>query len=911
MTQRFPQVCMVLLLLCLGWVGSAQVPIGPLDSRNNNVPPQDVRTMAEWEEVEGIVIAWRNFPDLLTEIVRYAKDEGLVYIVTTDDSPVRQRLTNAGITDQENIRYIIAGINSIWIRDYGPWTVYLDEVESRGISDYTYNRPQRPRDDQVPYEVADFIGDPVYNADEDPYSWIHTGGNFLRDGYKAAYSSDLVLRENSGKTGQEIAEYAKLFFGVEDYRILSRLDYDTIHHLDMHMRILDEETIAIGEYPAGVADGPVIEENLAYIRNHYRTPYGRPYRILRLPMPPQNGQYPPFADYLTYTNSVFLNESILVPVYGIPEDELALDLYQEYFPGYRVVGIDCSTIISRLGALHCITKLIGVREPLWIAHPRLRDIYDSNAPYPVEARLYHRDGIAEAHLHYRLAGETNYSMVAMELSANDEDLWEAAIPAQAPGQEVEYYIEALANDGKRQVRPLPAPEGYYHFQVKPFTNIPTPEWVQTQSEVAPGTQILFTSDSKGGASTQQWVFSGGTPDNSDADEVLVNYEEAGIYPVELQVQNPLGEASLSRSNAVWVREAYTPFSVAFDDDAASNWEIVNPEVDGVSWQWLADGGCSGGCLEVPHRQAERKLNREYLRTAIDLRSRTQAHLQFKVAYAQRHPFHFDELRVNLVDQQGKRINIYNRGGDVLSTVDTLLPGFIPVDCSHWRIDTISLEAWEGEHFLLEIESIGDRGNSIFLDDITVVANIIPTAAIVYPQNDTLFVGNGTPLEEVVRVTATDMDGSVAQVDFFLDSEFLGNLTEPPYEMPYTLPGFGQYYLQARAVDNAGAQVWTERVLVRYDMENTISPVLALPIAVRIAPNPVREQAALIVLSEQAYQGAEFSIHDASGRQLSTWVADIAVGRNVFDFSQRQLPGGTYHLRVRHQDQQFHLPWVKM
>lgn len=911
MNQRFLQYCTLLLFLCLTWTSIAQVRDGVVRSRNNNVPPQAVRTMAEWEEVEGIVIAWRNFPDILTEIVRYAKDEGLVYIVATDDAPVRQWLNNAGITDQENLRFVLAGVNSIWIRDYGPWTVYLDEVEARGISDYIYNRPHRQRDDQVPYEVADFIGDPVYNADEDPFSWIHTGGNFLRDGVQAAYSSDLVLRENSGKTGQEIAQYAKLFFGIEDYRIVSRLDYDTIHHLDMHMRILDEETIAVGEYPEGVADGPVIEENLRFIRNHYRTPYGKPYRILRLPMPPQNGQYPPFADYYTYTNSVFLNSTILVPTYGIPEDEAALQLYEDYFPGYRVVGIDCSTIISRLGALHCITKLIGVREPLWIAHPRLRDTYDANSFYAVEARIYHRDGIAEAQLHYRLAGESNYFTVEMEADANVSDLWLAQIPAQEPGTEVQYYIEALANDGKRQVRPLPAPEGYYNFEVKPFVEPPTANWVQTLMEVPPGTQIRFSNDSRGGVTHQQWLFAGGVPASSSSAEVVVSYEEVGSYSVDLMVENPLGTNILSQPGAVRVCESHEPFQASFDLDANSNWEILNPEQDGVSWQWKPDGGCTGGCLEVAHRQADRKLNREYLRTAVDLRQLARASLQFNVAYAQRHPAHFDELRVNLVDQEGQRHNIYNKGGNVLSTVDSLLPNFVPSTCEHWRRDTISLADWEGGQILLEIESIGDRGNSVFLDEIAIDANTIPTAAIVYPANDTVFVGDGMPLQEVVRVEANDVDGSIAQIDFFLDSEYLGSVTEGPYEMPFTLPAYGQYYLQARAVDNEEAQVWTERVLIRYDFQNDLPTLTTLPITAFITPNPVRDQAVLRIESSENYRAVHFSIHDTNGRQLSQWQADITPGQNRFDLQQQNLPGGTYHLRILHNDQQFSLPWVKM
>lgn len=906
------------VLLLLGWSGIAQVPGtdptqdgGAGGGRNNNVPPQDVRTMAEWEETEGIVLAWRNqWRDVLTEIVRYAKDEGLVYIVTTDSSPVREHLTEADITDQDNIRYIIAGTNSVWIRDFGPWTVYLDKVEERGISDYRYNRP-RPRDDQVPYEVAEFVGDPIYNADEDPLRWIHSGGNFLRDGMGNAYSSDLVLRENSGKTGQEIESYAALFFGIDDYRILSRLNYDTIHHLDMHMRILDEETIAIGEYPLGLADGPVIEQNLSFIRNHYRTPFGRPYRIMRLPMPPQDGQYPPYSDYLTYTNSVFINGTILVPTYEIPEDEVALQQYRDYFPGYRVVGIDCREIITRLGALHCITKLIGVREPLWIAHPRLRDTYNSEEPYAVDAWLYHEAGIASAQLYYRFAEEASFLALEMEPHADDPDLWQAYIPPQEAGTEVQYYIEAIANNGKRQLRPLPAPQAYYHFRIKEWESLPVADWVQTQKEVAPGTQLLFSNTSSDGPTAQSWMFPGGSPEVATTKNVTVEYTQPGTYAVSLTVENPQGNSTYTRTNALRVREAYLPFAEHFTSGESSIWEIVNPDSEMVAWRWRPDGGCEGACLEVPHRLANQKLNREYLRTAVDLREYGLAELRFKVAYAQRHPAHFDELRVNLIDQFGRRHNIYNKGGNVLSTIDSLVPDFVPEDCTHWREEIISLQEWEGSQVLLEIESIGDRGNSIYLDELTIAANALPEAVIAYPLDGTLYNGDGLPLADAMRVEAYDPDGEIDQVDFFLGNDYLGVLSEPIYEMPFTLPSIGDYYLQARATDDQGSQVWTERILVRYDIENGIYRPSSLPIDVSIIPNPVGTRARILIQSTYPYRGAEFDVLDASGRLMRSWQANIGIGQTEIGFANPKLSAGTYHLRIRYQDKQFSMPWVKM
>lgn len=54
----------------------------------------------------------------------------------------------------------------------------------------------------------------------------------------------------------------KKFMGIERYAKMEKLPYDGIHHIDMHMKLLDEETLLVGEYPAGIANGPQIEANI-------------------------------------------------------------------------------------------------------------------------------------------------------------------------------------------------------------------------------------------------------------------------------------------------------------------------------------------------------------------------------------------------------------------------------------------------------------------------------------------------------------------------------------------------------------------------------------------------------------------------------------------------------------------------
>ncbi|HUR31335.1 MAG TPA: agmatine deiminase family protein, partial [Saprospiraceae bacterium] len=261
-------------------------------------PPGPVRTMAEWEQIQALIITWAGQTTILKEIVRNAVRETKVLIITTNPSNVTSQLTSAGIP-LDSVQFVETPYNSIWVRDYGPWTVYKNDVDSLYLIDWIYNRP-RAQDDATPVAIAEFLNIPIYEATVDPDDFVHTGGNHLPDGMGTAFSSMLVLEENNDKTEAEIDWIAKNYLGVNQYIKFPTLPFDGIHHLDMHMRILDEETIMFGEYPEGIADGPQINANIEYLLEEFQTAFGHPFRIIRIPMPPENNLYPDHGgDYRT------------------------------------------------------------------------------------------------------------------------------------------------------------------------------------------------------------------------------------------------------------------------------------------------------------------------------------------------------------------------------------------------------------------------------------------------------------------------------------------------------------------------------------------------------------------------------------------------------------------------------------
>ncbi|HEY0976359.1 MAG TPA: agmatine deiminase family protein [Flavobacteriales bacterium] len=486
--------------------------------RGISTPPEmPVRTMAEWEEIQALCLAWDGYSPILKNIARYAKEECEVIISCDDAGDVEDYLLGnaAGgpLPDLENITFIETPFNSIWIRDYGAETIYGNEVDSLFQLDWIYNRP-RPQDDALPDLIGEQLGIPVYRTNTAPYDLVHTGGNFMSDGAGTAFSSNLVLDENGpgGEFNQTVKNEAEVdaimeqWMGIQPGRYIKMetLPYDAIHHIDMHMKLLDEERLLVGEFPLGESDGPQLETNISTVLSTTNSVFGTPWKLVRIPMPPStSGAFPPNASYRTYANNVFINKTVLVPTYRTEYDTTGLRILRESLPGYRVIGIDCdnneANIISASGAIHCITKGIGVADPLLIRHQPLPDTDDTENDYLVEGYIRHRSGIAGAQLHWTTDTAGGFTAVDMVMGADDH--WSGAIPAQPGGTTVYYYIGAVSNSGKNQVRPIVAPEGWWRFRVSDLSTALVegqgPEIIELYPNPASELVILTLEETRG------------------------------------------------------------------------------------------------------------------------------------------------------------------------------------------------------------------------------------------------------------------------------------------------------------------------------------------------------------------------------------------------------------------------------
>ena len=476
-----------------GFLSSVGIFDNPYQQRStqNNVfttpPSEQVRTMAEWEEIQALTITWSTGYSIeeeaiLSQIVANAVQQAQVIIICENESEVLNYLQSENIPT-DNVSCIESMFNNIWIRDYGQNSVYKNDVDELILVDWIYNR-NRPFDDLVPDQIANFLNIDLYATSESPWDLMSTGGNFMSDGMGLGFSSELIIDENSGgyaweglegnvffpnHSEEEINTILNEFMGIEEYILMETLPYDGIHHIDMHMKLIDEETLLVAEYPEGVADGPQIEANLQYVLENYTSSFGTPFKVIRIPSPPStSGNYPDDNGYYrTYTNSVFVNNTVLVPFYRTEYDTIAQRIYEEALPGYNIVGIDVDNqgqnLISYSGAIHCITHSVGVDQPLLIQHQSLLNTYPLDE-YIFNANIQHKTGIETATLFWTDDLANGYQ--AIDMSNNEGNNWQGILneSIELPAT-IYYYIQATAFSGKTQVRPLPAPEGYFDFNI--------------------------------------------------------------------------------------------------------------------------------------------------------------------------------------------------------------------------------------------------------------------------------------------------------------------------------------------------------------------------------------------------------------------------------------------------------------
>lgn len=308
-------------------------------------PPGRVRAQAEYESNSGILVRWGTQNALITQMtvaITTGDPDARVYVVVTGTSQqnsANSTLTGAG-AEMSRVKFVTQACSSgcsVWMRDYGPR--FIEDNGRRSAVDHVYNRP-RPGDDAFPTTWATYSGETRYDI-----PLTHGGGNFHLFRNRDAFMTRLIVNENPGLTEQQIKDYYRDYQGLN----LTLTDpfptsYDSTQHIDMWMLPLADGKVLISQHASTDGVPYTVTENTA------TELAARGYQVYRTPAWRTGG-----AHY-TYANAVLLNKVALVCQFNgyTTQNAAALDTYRAALPERSVVGVDCSSIISLAGAIHCI-----------------------------------------------------------------------------------------------------------------------------------------------------------------------------------------------------------------------------------------------------------------------------------------------------------------------------------------------------------------------------------------------------------------------------------------------------------------------------------------------------------------------------------------------------------------------------
>ncbi len=419
-------------------------------------PPGPVRQPSEFDPMQGVLI---RYPlGISTAIVAEMAEDVMVYCIVSSSSQTTAYNTfnNAGV-NMSNVEFLITSSDSYWIRDYGPWFIFNGNNEA-GITNFTYNRP-RPNDNAIPTFCATYFGINVYNM-----GLTATGGNYMTDGHGISVSTDLIWEENSGLTHAEINTLVNDYLGIETYHVVPDVNGEYIKHVDCWGKYLSPTQILIREVPTYHSQYDEIEAAVDYFESQPSC-YGTNYEVPRVNTP--NNQ--------PYTNSLILNNKVLVPITGSAYDAPALASYESAMPGYEVLGFTGSW--QSTDALHCRTMGVTDQGMLYIYHTPLADTISTSDDITITTSIFAYSGeslISDSLLVY-WKRSTDIQFNTLPLHQIFGNFFSASIPAQSNGTIINYYIHAADNSGRSENNPYIGAPMAYSFYVMNSVSIDEPQ----------------------------------------------------------------------------------------------------------------------------------------------------------------------------------------------------------------------------------------------------------------------------------------------------------------------------------------------------------------------------------------------------------------------------------------------------
>ncbi|WP_163710493.1 agmatine deiminase family protein [Mangrovibacterium lignilyticum] len=325
---------------------------------------------AEWVHQSGVQLTWpdseTDWCDILDEVIpvyeqmaqAILKHQKLL-VVCRDKSMLPDFLK----ANDERLLIHEMPVNDTWARDHAALTI-LEKGEPV-LLNFRFNgwgmKFAACHDNQITSKLyvqgAFKSGIPI--AD---YSYFTFEGGAVESNNNGCLltTSECLLSKNRNEhlSKSEVEFFLKNSLHAEkilwlDHGFLEGDDTDS--HIDTLARFCSEDTIAYvkcdDELDIHYDALKKMEAQLLELTDQN----DQPFKLVPLPFPDpifdEEGQRLP----ATYANFLIINEAVLFPVYGVPQDDDALRAIQNLFPNHEIIPINSVPLIKQHGSIHCIS----------------------------------------------------------------------------------------------------------------------------------------------------------------------------------------------------------------------------------------------------------------------------------------------------------------------------------------------------------------------------------------------------------------------------------------------------------------------------------------------------------------------------------------------------------------------------
>ena len=251
-----------------------------------------------------------------------------------------------------SVRIVVANLGDVWLRDTAPIAV-LNGTGGRALVDFGFNgwggKYQMPGDEDIGARLAATTDLPTSTQ-----NWVFEGGAIDTDGAGLFVTTEQCLLNPNRNPDLDRGKIETLLagsLGLSDMLWLG--DGLRNDHTDGHVDNL-ARFVAPGVLALPVATTPDDPNAAIYADARARAQaYGL--EVVDVPSPGLvlvDGEPIPAS----YMNFYIGNAAVIVPIYGQPNDQAALDAFRAFFPGREIVGLRSDAILSGGGSFHCCSQ---------------------------------------------------------------------------------------------------------------------------------------------------------------------------------------------------------------------------------------------------------------------------------------------------------------------------------------------------------------------------------------------------------------------------------------------------------------------------------------------------------------------------------------------------------------------------